>query len=285
VPWLGAGAIEFGRDFHGEGFVGTFVVELAAPCVEGGLPIAGGGAFQLAGDVSMEPFVASVVLGTAGTAALEFDSVGHPPGAEPREAQECMATGEGGSVVAADGSGDSVFFEEPLEAGADGFGPRVAHGAQLQQVAAVLVAYGEGLAAALGIVPPAFEVDGPEVVGGFGFARAGNATALAKAADAPLFGQPAAIEHALDAALAGRPVMLAKVKLADLPRTPVEMAPLEVHEFEDDGFFEPLGRAARPPALLSHPSKPIGQEALLPLVADSWADAKVAAERPEVVGG
>ena len=88
-----------------------------------------------------------------------------------------MGAGKGGSVVAADGTGQSVLFEEPLKTAAHRLGAGVLYSPQFQHHATVFVTHGEGFnPLAPGVVPPALEVHSPDVIGRFGFEAACEAT-------------------------------------------------------------------------------------------------------------
>ena len=90
---------------------------------------------------------------------------------------QAMGAGKGRSIVAADGTGQTMLFKESLKTAAHRLGAGVLYGPQFEHHATVLVTHREGFnALALGVMPPAFEVHSPDVIGRFCFESAGEAT-------------------------------------------------------------------------------------------------------------
>src|SRR5829696_892311 len=74
-----------------------------------------GGLGRLAFEREMHPFVAAVLLRTAGLRPLEVDAQPEPPDGELAEAIERMARGEGHAVIGSDRVREPEVLERALE--------------------------------------------------------------------------------------------------------------------------------------------------------------------------
>jgi hypothetical protein len=143
-----------------------YVVVVVAEAIEGALLGAErrGAEHDLALERQMKPFVLSVLLRLAGLDALMADAEPMPPGRQLRKPARPMHGGKRRPVVAADGRWQPKGLKRPLERAAHAAAPRVGQRRARQQVAAVGIGDGEGIATAPADDEVAFEIDAPERV-------------------------------------------------------------------------------------------------------------------------
>src|SRR5687768_7017189 len=113
----------------------------------------------------METFMGAVVLRAARATTFQINAQGQPPRREPGEAENSVPAGERRAVIAANSSRQAVSLEQFFKTGAHRFGAGIGHRAHFKNVAAKFIAHGERFAAAaLSFIPPAFEINGPDIV-------------------------------------------------------------------------------------------------------------------------
>src|SRR5690606_9917654 len=128
-----------------------------------------GALFQFIPDVEVHSFMSSVILRFSGTATLQINAESKPPGREPTEAHYRAAGGEWRAVVATYRFGKTMLMKELLEDSTYRFRLCGGHTANFQNVAAFFIPHGQRFAAhAVEGMPPAFEIDRPDVVHFFG---------------------------------------------------------------------------------------------------------------------
>src|SRR5579863_10048625 len=108
--------------------------------------------------------MAAVVLRASWPAPLQINPQRHPPCREPAQPQQPAHLRKGSAIVTANGCRQPMTLKKPLKTSPDCLPARVAHPAQLQKIAAILVPYRQRFAAhALPVIPPALEVHGPHL--------------------------------------------------------------------------------------------------------------------------
>src|SRR5580704_8640827 len=103
-------------------------------------------ALQLQADITMQAFVGSIVLRMAGAPSLQINAQGYPPGRKPAQAVHRTPTGKRAAIVTADGSRQSITLKEAFKTLLHRLAACIVQGAQLQEVATVLIAYRQGFA-------------------------------------------------------------------------------------------------------------------------------------------
>ena len=114
----------------------------------------------------MHALMAAVLLRMPGLDALDGDAEAEPPDREPGEVEQGIGTGEGNTVIRADGDRQTALGEQPLEGGkrrllAGGF-QRLAQ----EQEARGVVGDGQRIAISpIAKIELAFEIGAPEIIG------------------------------------------------------------------------------------------------------------------------
>src|SRR5262249_49991456 len=124
-----------------------------------------------------------------------------PPGRKPAQPVHRTPTGKGAAIVTADGSRQSVALKETFKILLHRYAPGVLQGPQFQQVATVFIAYRQRFAPLQPIVPPAFEIHRPDLIGSLGLPAAAQPPALTSLAHLAFLGQTTAFQHPLETAV------------------------------------------------------------------------------------
>src|SRR6266850_2884115 len=185
--------------------------------------------FNLATDVTMHSLMGAVVLRVAGSAPFQINPQRHPPGREPTQPQEPVDTGKRASIVAADRLRQADSLKKPLKTLSHGLSPGVLDRAQLQHVAAVLIAYAQRFAPPAPASPPPFKVHRPYFVRSVPFSPVAQTTRLPRAAMSPLLREAAAFQHSLKGAFACHLPMPSQIQFTDLARPPRRVCQLQAH--------------------------------------------------------
>jgi hypothetical protein len=263
-------------------FVGPLGVVLLAEVGEAALlggAGGGGGTGGVGFESLVEAFVSAVLLGVGGLDEFGGDAEPDPPGGELGQAAE-GAGGEGDAVVRADPLREPVLPEQAFKRHAgrcqQGPGQRVAG----EQVAAVAVDDGEGIAVlAVAGLELAFEVGGPHGVRRIH--RRGRAAGVPGAgAAAPAAHEAVALEELADGAGRGPgPARMAPRQVGEeLPRSPRGMGAASREEQLPDGSRGPVRTRAGCPAGVPEAVVAAGLVPRDPLVPDAAAHTVVGAE-------
>src|SRR6184192_219876 len=264
--WL----IQFSRPLHRQSLVRTFLVKNAPPLIKAGLLFL---TTKLPLVIQMQAFVSTIVLWAARSSPFQIDAQSHPPGRELAQSQHASAAGEGHPVVAANGFGHALALKEPLKTCPHRLAASIGHSSHVQHVAGAFVPYRQRLTAlAIGSVPPAFEIDRPNLIGGTGFAARADPPGLRAMPHAPLLHQASSLQDALETALAGHLAVDSLVDVPQLARTPAPVCVFESDDLADHRLSKLFGMAQRTAGELTHALISILVKALPPLVASLGAD-------------
>src|SRR4051794_23201711 len=147
----------------------------------------------------------------------------------------------------------------------------------------MLITHRQGLTAlAVGSMPPAFKIHGPNLVGRTGFAARTDEPSLARAPDPPLFHQPHALQDPLETALTGHLLMKPLIDSPKLARAPPGMRVLEPDHLANHCFPKLFGMPLRSTRAFLHPLKSLLVKALQPLVARLGTNPILLAQLPKV---
>src|SRR5579871_3099021 len=275
--------INFRRTFHPQRFVRALVIKLLPPQIQ--CLLLRGAGFQLQPNVPMHSLVPAVILWMARSASLQINAQGHPPGRQPAQSHHSLHLRKGTAVVTANGSRQSMPLKQPLKTGPHSLGPRIGHPPQLQHIPTVFVPHGQRFAAlSLPVIPPAFEVHRPNIIGSLSTATTPKPPRLSRALPTTSrFSQPGSRQHPLKTALRGRLPVLAQIQLPNLARPPITMDLLETNNLTNLCFAQLFGMAVRSARLLCHPGQPILHKTLLPFISRLGTDPILLAQRPKII--
>ncbi len=275
--------IHFRRTFHCQCFMRPLLIKLLSPHIQSFLLRRGG--FEFHTNVPMHPLVPAVVLRMPGPSTLQIDAQCHPPRRQPAQSHHPLHMRKGYSVVTSNGSRQTVLLKQPLKTGLNCLGARVGHPPQFQYIPAMFVPHRQRFTAfALPVIPPAFEIHCPDIIGTLSSTPTPQPPRLTGTLSATTrFGQPHSRQHSLETALRSRFSMLSQIQFSYLPRSPIPMRLLEAYDLADLCFAQLLGMSVWSARLLSHPSHPIPQKSLPPLIPRLGADPILPAQLPKVV--
>ena len=263
--------------------MGTFVVKFLPPQIQGLL--FDRARLQLRSNVPMQSFMPPIVLGMSRTTPFQINPQSHPPDRQPAQSQQPSHMGKGAAVVTTDGSRQSMPFKQPLKTVPYRRGPRVGHPPQLQHVTAVFIPHRQRFATTpLHVIPPAFEIHRPHLIGRLRSLSAPQPPRLRRTHSAPTgLGQTRPLQNPLETALRCGRSMLAQIQLPNLARSPIPVRLLESHHLADHSFGQLIGMAPGPARLLRHPRQTIAQHPLTPFVTSFGADPIFLTQRAKVV--
>jgi hypothetical protein len=232
----------------------------------------------------MKTFVPAVLLGAAGRDAFRPNAETNPPHGEA--AQTCQAgAAEGRTIVGADGGRETELAKGRGEDIAHVWAIRLRGGAAAQQVAAIGVGNGEGIATlAVAGEKPAFEIGAPHVIGrggvcqrlGIGSGAAARRAGLRETLTAQQFADGAASRPGQ------RGPALFQVGF-ELFGTPARMLRAEAEDAAAQSFGHGFGLLQWGTALVRQARVSLGGEPFDPFVSGRSRDIEVTAERGEAL--
>src|SRR6516165_9165221 len=227
----------------------------------------------------MHALVASVLLRLSWFDPLDRDAESQPPDGELGEIEQAVGTGEGNTVVRADGLRQATFAEELLEGRNGGVFARRFKSFAQQHEARGMIGDGQWITVAtIAELELALEVGAPQIVGSRPRRELGS---LGTPAWAPgRLDQAVPVQDRVDRALgrnadvAGQPP---HQELADLARSPMRLLLLESDDQAFDLRRQLVGVANRPPRAIRQGLEPMLLVAIEDLVAGLARDAELPA--------
>jgi hypothetical protein len=148
------------------------------------------------------------------------------------------------------------------------------HRPHLQDEPTIFIPDRQRFAPLLGInVPPAFEVDSPQIIRCFRLDSVADSLATACWAAFSLVHQAGPLKHALETTLAGRLTVAASIDLSDFSWSPVGVGHLDSKHLTDDALLWLIGMPAGTSGLILQAAKTSFLKAFPPLVTRLCADA------------
>jgi len=275
--------VNFPRTFHPQRFMRPFVVKFLPPQVQRLLFRRPG--FQLAGNIPVHSFMAAIVLRMTRPTAFQINPQGQPPYRQPAQPKECISMRKRRTVITPNGRRHAMLFKQSLKTQPHCLRFGVGQPPQFQNVAAVFIPHGQRLAPfPLRVIPPAFEVHRPNLVGCLRPAFASQRACFARLTPArSRLGHSRPGEYPFETALRGCLSVHPLIQSPNLARPPIWMKPFEPHHLADHLRTQLLRMLVRPARFLRHSLQPSTQQPIPPLVAGLGTDAVFGTQRSEVV--